>query len=310
MPRANPYRLLLLAPWLLVTPIHAQEMPPSPEPLALQPMVTSPYKKPEVIEVPAADDSGFEGIVHARYMTSMGFPSTGKIMGIIHREGESVEKDTLILHQDTQVEWLEVKRRELLWKSKAELQAARQRFNVAKTKRATARQLFSQGGSISREDKESADLEYDLAKTEIKRLKTIEAREKLEYELAVVNLERRRIRAPFSGIISQLNTELGSSVESNRAVVQLVDLSHCNLVTNIEERTARLLRNGQPLTVALNDGIETIYVQGHVRFIAPVIDPASGLMEVKVRFTNPNNRIRPGSSGRFFLPKAAAPMAP
>ena len=40
---------------------------------------------------------------------------------------------------------------------------------------------------------------------------------------------------------------------------------------------------------------------GTIYFVSPVVDPASGLMRVKVIFENPEGRIKPGVAGRMLM---------
>jgi multidrug efflux pump subunit AcrA (membrane-fusion protein) len=41
--------------------------------------------------------------------------------------------------------------------------------------------------------------------------------------------------------------------------------------------------------------------RGSVEFISPVVDPSSGLREVKVLFDNADGRVHPGVAGSLLL---------
>jgi hypothetical protein len=59
-------------------------------------------------------------------------------------------------------------------------------------------------------------------------------------------------------------------------------------------------------------GKKILKKNGKVIFISPVVDPASGLLKVKVEFENKNLLVRPGVSGKMILnpEKTVSPAIP
>jgi multidrug efflux pump subunit AcrA (membrane-fusion protein) len=58
---------------------------------------------------------------------------------------------------------------------------------------------------------------------------------------------------------------------------------------------------GQPVKLEIESGSSALSVEGRVDFVSPVVDPASGLLKVKVLFENREGKIRPGVAGVMIL---------
>jgi multidrug efflux pump subunit AcrA (membrane-fusion protein) len=55
------------------------------------------------------------------------------------------------------------------------------------------------------------------------------------------------------------------------------------------------------VAVSVPVGREMLTLPATLSYIAPVVDPASGLLEVKALFNNPQERVRPGVAGTLKL---------
>jgi multidrug efflux pump subunit AcrA (membrane-fusion protein) len=69
----------------------------------------------------------------------------------------------------------------------------------------------------------------------------------------------------------------------------------------MEEPLGRTLKKGQSVTMRIRTGSESITKQGIIAFVSPVVDPASGLLEVKAAFKNQDRSVRPGVEGFLIL---------
>ena len=61
------------------------------------------------------------------------------------------------------------------------------------------------------------------------------------------------------------------------------------------------LKLNQEVTIEVDTGEAQVKLPGKIIFLSPVVDPASGLLKVKVLFHNAEGRIRPGLSGRMIF---------
>ena len=72
-------------------------------------------------------------------------------------------------------------------------------------------------------------------------------------------------------------------------------------MTNVEAKAGYGLKPSQNVKLEVDAGTSPATFTGSVFFVSPVVDPASGLMRVKVIFENLEARIRPGVAGRMYL---------
>jgi len=120
------------------------------------------------------------------------------------------------------------------------------------------------------------DLEMIREKNSI-RLKQLEAEEEgLAMEIAMQNkelatqeelLKRMVVRAPSSGIILNINGNVGEKVERDRLLVRMSDLSNFKVTAKIEEKYSEIVKTGRPVLVRIEDA----ELYGKVGNVSPVI---------------------------------------
>jgi RND family efflux transporter MFP subunit len=203
---------------------------------------------------------------------------------------------------DKRLEQLEAARRKLVWESKAELEAAEARVVTLSTDLEATRKLFQTTRSVSREDMDKKELEYKIASAERDRLLNAEARERIEYEMAMEQLRERQIIAPFDGVLTDLYLDVGEDCEPRQPVARVVDTSECRFIANMDAAAAGRLKPGDPALLAIESAGGTVSRTGTVEFVSAVVDPASGLQRVKIRFGNADGKVAPGVAGTLTIP--------
>jgi RND family efflux transporter MFP subunit len=227
-------------------------------------------------------------------------------LGAIHfKEGDRVEKGTVILELRKRYEDLEVKRNKLVWESKVEVESAKVRSKTLKSVYQSTLALYKKTGSVSKEEMEQKELEYELAEAEYQRLAIAEKREEMEYRMSVEKRDKLVMTSPIGGTITELMLDEGESCENRQPVAHVVDTSRCLLVCNIEAPLGQNLQKGQAVDLTIPVGFETVKRKGRLIFVSPVVDPASGLMMVKAEFDNPDGTIRPGVAGSMLITVAS-----
>ena len=248
----------------------------------------------------AGDESAVRGITRCANDLAMGFPITGRIAGVKVTEGSVVKPGDLLMHLDQDAETLDVERRRLLWQSTAELTAAEVKVKTLKKQVQAARQIFDTSRGISLEDLQNKELAYDLAVAEVERLKVTKNLERLDYQIAKANLERRSLRSPANGIVTKIVRQVGEGVQANEPAIKVCDLSHIQFVANVPVGQVGSLATGETVQVEIDNASA---VGGEVLFVSPVVDAASGLCEVKVKLNASDDHIRPGLPARLQLHK-------
>lgn len=248
-----------------------------------------------------ADSIEYACVTEASKDAMLSFTVSGRIAEIQHREGATVKSGTPLVSLERRVEELELERRRLVMEDKSELEAAKSESDTFGELLESTRQLFEATGSVSRENLAKMELEAKTSAADYQRLLIAEQREEVEHQLAIENLNRRTLVAPFDGTIVDVKLNEGEICEANQPLMKLVNTQQGFLVCNIEEPTGRKLTDGDEVPVSIQAGSGRWTGTGSVVFVAPVVDPASGLLRVKIQFQNQDGEVRPGVPGYVTL---------
>jgi len=123
---------------------------------------------------------------------------------------------------------------------------------------------------------------------------------------AEAELERGIVRAPWSGVVSDLLVEVGQAAFSfqGRELLQLVSLDPMLAVVEVAERKLAGIKLGEEAEVRLVTG-ET--VRGKVRFVSKTASQTTRTYRVEIELANPDGAIPDGITAEVSL--AQAPVA-
>jgi RND family efflux transporter MFP subunit len=248
-----------------------------------------------------------EGIVEPIEDVILRSTVPGTIERYVFEEGDPVQAQEVVLILENRLQQLEMARRKLIWESKVELQAAEAKLELAQKDLDATRKLYETTQSVSREELDTKMVEAQLAQAEVDRIKVEEEREKIEHDISVEQYQLRLLKSPITGVVTKRYMDAGETTEGQEPLVRIVDLSRCVFVANVDASLIGRLHVGQSVDIFVQGG-EEITVQGAaVVFVSPVVDPSSGLQEVKAEFPNPGQRIRAGLTGQMAFDPDVAP---
>ena len=217
----------------------------------------------------AAEPVSIPGVTEPLLDVSLSAPVPGIINTEFFKEGQSVKKGEALMELDQKLEEFEAARRKAV-------------MDRAKNDLESTQVLVQTTKSVSQEEVDKKQMEFNVAAA--------------EYGVAAEQLARRRIVAPFSGTICEILLRTGAACAPYQPLLRLVDTTRCYFVGHVEGKAAMALHLDQPVKVEV-EGVGGA-VTGTICYIAPVVDPASGLARVKAIFDNPGGRIRPGLAAR------------
>jgi HlyD family secretion protein len=112
---------------------------------------------------------------------------------------------------------------------------------------------------------------------------------------AQATLDQARITAPFSGLITEVNSKPGDQVSPGTPAFRLDDLSHLWVDVEVSEVDINQVRVGQPAVLTF-DAILAKEYQGEVVEVAPVGTEMLGVVNFKVtvELIEPDQDVRPG----------------
>lgn len=243
----------------------------------------------------------FTGVTEPIKDATLSSTVPGIIQYIHFEEGDAVKKGDVLIELRKRTEELEVDRRKLIWESRAEVQSAQDKVNTLRVDLDGTRRLYESTKSVSKDELDKKDLEHKIAVSELEKLETAEEREKIEYEMALEQLDMHRIKSPMDGYVTETLLELGENCEDNQPLIRVVDTSQCYFVTHIEATKALNLALDQSVTLEIGSGPSATRVEGRISFISPIVDPASGLQKIKILFSNADGKVRPGVAGVMLV---------
>ena len=241
------------------------------------------------------------GITEPYKQSTISATVSGRIKKITYPIGAYVQKGNTILELENSAELLEVKRRKLIGKSNSDLISAEYQVATLQKDYNATKELFDSSNSVSEEELWQKDLELKLAKENYQKLLTAEEREKIEFRMAVEELNKRIIQAPFSGTIVMMKFNEGESCNALEPLLTIVDIRKVKFTAHIEAKYSHELKKGANVLINIDGGASAIKVTGTVTFISPVVDGASGLREIQVVFDNKNGIVKPGVSGTMIF---------
>jgi multidrug efflux system membrane fusion protein len=119
-----------------------------------------------------------------------------------------------------------------------------------------------------------------------------------------VEMQRTIIRAPFNGVIEDRKVEIGAYLKAGDPVVRLIERDPMLIVAQVGERDIAAVSLGQTGRATLVTG-ET--VEGRIRFIGSMADPATRTFTVELEVPNADGRLKDGITAELRLGAGSQP---
>jgi membrane fusion protein (multidrug efflux system) len=216
----------------------------------------------------------------------------GVVAGIDFESGSTVAEGAVLVRLDTRQEQAQL--------AAAEAQRKLARLNLERSEQLLKSQVVAQA-------------EYDRVAAEAAqadaRVGEIEA-----------TIERKRIRAPFAGVLGIRRIDLGQYMNGGDAVVPLQSMDPVYVNFALPQQEVAALKLGAEVRVAA-DSLPAGGLAGRVTAINSVVDEATRTVQVQATFRNAARRLRPGmfvqvqtttgtGEPRVALPASAISYAP
>ncbi|WP_043458013.1 efflux RND transporter periplasmic adaptor subunit [Azohydromonas australica] len=247
----------------------------------------------------------YVGIVYPRHDLTLSVPVPGIVSRVLVEPGKRVEARQALLALDDRMQATEEQRRKVVLEDQSEMQATQERLRIVEPLHEDMRKLQGTRGAVSREEAARVELDVVTARSRLAQLQAQKKRERIELQGAEQERQLRQLLAPVGGVVTRIDIEIGEWAKPGDAVVQLVDASVCQLRANVPAAVARGLRTGTTLPVRFEPALGLPEVKGELTFVSPAVDPASGLVELRVRFANADARVPSGVKGYLQVPGAA-----
>lgn len=243
----------------------------------------------------------FSGLIYPLHDITLSAGVSGLVMKRAVLPGQAVRADQLLLQLDDRLQSIESSRRRVIFEDQSELQATRDRLRILDTLLRDTRAVFNSTGSISKDELLRLEAEQLASQGRLAQLVEQKKREQLDYESAERDRLQRHITAPISGVVTKVIPQVGEWAKAGDPMLHLVDTSVAILRLAVPHNLASALKAGAQQLIRLESGSSVAEVTGLIKFVSPVADPASGLVQVEISFSNPGRRIKTGIKGTIEL---------
>ena len=128
---------------------------------------------------------------------------------------------------------------------------------------------------------------------------------KSELAEAKLQLERRRLKAPFAATVVAVIRQPGEWVEPGSIVLRLIQLDRLRVEGFVSADQATGIQSGQRVRIVFPGNVGKP-VSGEITFVSPEVEPVNQQVRIWAEFENPERRIRPGLVASMEVALAAS----
>ncbi len=241
----------------------------------------------------AVSGTAANGYVVARRQAALSTDIQGRLVELRVEEGDRVAEGDVIARLDTRE--LEAARVRVT----ADLESARAAAEWARLDHERKAPLLG-SGDVSQAEADRARIERDRSASQVA---------SLESALAEIDVQvaKSSVYAPFAGVITAKNAEVGEVVSSLSAgansrgsVATLADFDTLEVQVELAQTSLKAARDGAPVLIYLDAFPEQAY-RGRVRQIWPTADRQKATVELRAEFLERDERILPEMGVRVIF---------
>ncbi len=161
---------------------------------------------------------------------------------------------------------------------RAQLAALEAQRDLAKINYDRTQQLVNEG-VISRQEYDKSTAEQKQTEANVGEIKA--------------TIQRKTIRAPFSGILGIRQVNLGQYMSAGTAIVSLQALNPIYANFNVPQQVMSQMRPGQSVRIS-TDGASGHAYTGRVNALESTVDESTRNVQVQATLANADNKLRPG----------------
>src|SRR5882757_11156041 len=223
----------------------------------------------------------------AQQIARVGSPVAGRILKLLVFEGQHVKSGTVLamLHStdlsDTQFALIKASSRQELAEAAAKRAEQLMQADVIGQAELERRRAEVLQASTEAASYRTQLLGLGMTESQIRRL---ESSRKLSADYPIVT--------PKSGTVLKREITIGQVVQPADPAFTIADLSSVWIVANVPEEDAGLLRKGMEVVVRI-PALPNQKIDGHLSYVAPIVDPATRTVQVRMDVANPQGIYRP-----------------
>jgi len=241
----------------------------------------------------------FDGFLEPNSTIDIVSPETGVVSVRNVEEGDIVKEGDVLVELDSDILQASLNISKAQKSSRAKTQATRAEYDVARKRFAELEALYAKQ-VITKEEFNRAKSQKIIARSNLKRAKDELKVHELEYKRIQKQLLRRKIISPINGVVTEIKRDVGELISMNQgSFIQVVDVSFLKMIIYVPFEQSMQLKVGESVS------IEAEYVKGKhpatVKYISPIIDPASSTVKVELKVDNKDNQLKSGIQAKLLI---------
>lgn len=217
---------------------------------------------------------------------------TGVVQDVRVELGQVVKKFEVLGALDDDVLKATLEIAQLKASSTAAIDAATAELEL-KQQRLDALTEINRTGGGSRDEFSRAKSDRELARAKLKGAEETLAADRLEVKKIEVQLQRRTIRSPIDGVVTDIHHDPGEFVSlAEPKLFTVVRLDRLRAKFYVPAEQSARFRKGQ--RVKVSEPTDEKLLTGDIEFVAPVTHAESGLVRVDVILDNRDGQLRSG----------------
>jgi RND family efflux transporter MFP subunit len=252
--------------------------------------------------VEGADPKSFStnGPLVAEQQADVAAERAGRVVSIDVRIGDHVKKGQILAQLDDRV-----------LRSACDSQKARMASAQAQLREWQAEQLTAEADLrradamrenkiISEENWEHAKYRVDETVAEVARFREEASASEADLSTANLQLEQSRIVAPFAGVVGRSTVRPAQEVKPGDVLFWITAEAPLQVLFTVPETSMAAFATGKALELTTAD-YPRLHQQGRIVRVSPVVDPASGSVQVIGGVVHPSPLLKPGMSMQVRL---------
>ena len=241
------------------------------------------------------------GTVRAEQSSQIASQMTGSIVEIRVHEGDLVKPgQVLAIVDDAQPRSRVEQATSAVTAAEKEASATDSELALAASTLKRYQELYEKK-SVSPQEFEEIKAHYQSAEARHDMALAGQAQANSGLTQARTSLGYARIRAPFAGVVTHKNADVGMLASPGMPIFTIEDTRRYRLEATIDESDMRIAHVGQAVQVTI-DALGNTELSGKIVQIVPAADPASRSFLVKIELPS-DSRLRSGLFGRVRFPR-------
>lgn len=178
-----------------------------------------------------------------------------------------------------------------------EYEVRAQEAELARTER------LSESGLVTAQELDKTRYKTEGAKFEAQRIRANLESAREQLKAAEVELGKMRITAPFSGVVGRRYVRAGEKVAAGERLFWVTATAPLRIRFTLPERYMGKVQKGDMLSLTVADAPEIKHA-AKIVLVSPVVDPASGTIEVAAEVVAPGKELRPGMAANISFDHA------